>query len=228
MNTRKLLYSNASVSYPSVSMVSTGLGFFMGIGAMLCMSSFPQAGVFFIAVGFFHSAEFWITAKYNSSTLTMGSFLLTNGAPYLIALLISLLEMLIRWRLGWNYPPSKIPSAIGLSCVTAGQYIRSLAMIQAAESFHHLVQKEKRPSHRLITDGVYSWIRHPSYAAYYLWACGSQLMLGNLFSLSVCAVVLFLFFRGRVRMEEQSLICFFGKRYENYRATTPSGIPFIS
>lgn len=227
MSTKGLLYSNAPASYASVSIVSTALGFIMGVGAMLLNSSFPQLGAHIIAIGLFHSAEFWVTARYNRSTLTMGSFLLTNGAAYLIALVVSFLEVLVRWILDWGCPPPKFSSSVGLSCIALGQYLRTMSMIQAAESFNHLVQREKHPSHRLITDGLYAWVRHPSYSAYYIWACGSQLMLGNWVSLCLCIVVLFIFFRGRIKIEEKSLVSFFGESYVSYRRSTPSGIPFL-
>lgn len=32
----------------------------------------------------------------------------------------------------------------------------------------------KRPGHELVTSGIYSWSRHPSYAGFFWWAVGTQ------------------------------------------------------
>lgn len=101
-------------------------------------------------------------------------------------------------------------------------------MIDAGTCFSHEVAQVKRPGHRLITTGIYGLIRHPSYAGFYLWAVGTQLLLGNLACLVGYVYVLQRFFAERVEVEEGHLRCFFPGTYEEYRALCWSGIPFVA
>jgi protein-S-isoprenylcysteine O-methyltransferase Ste14 len=47
---------------------------------------------------------------------------------------------------------------VGAIMVIAGQTLRSAAMITASTNFNHSVQFKKAESHRLVTEGVYSWV----------------------------------------------------------------------
>lgn len=100
-------------------------------------------------------------------------------------------------------------------------------MARAGSNFNHIVQKEKHAGHRLVTDGVYAYLRHPSYFGFFWWSMGTQLVLGNVVCLVGFAVVLGRFFRRRVRREEELLVGFFGEEYRAYRARTWVGIPFV-
>lgn len=51
------------------------------------------------------------------------------------------------------------------------------------------------------TDGACSWSRHPSYAGFFYWCLGTQLVLQNPISFIVFAVVLWRFFYYRIRCE---------------------------
>lgn len=44
----------------------------------------------------------------------------------------------------------------GIIMVTAGQFLRSTAMIHASTNFSHSVAFRKRETHKLVTDGVYA------------------------------------------------------------------------
>jgi len=100
-------------------------------------------------------------------------------------------------------------------------------MIQAATNFSHAVAFRKRDSHVLVTDGVYAWFRHPSYAGFFYWALGTQLVLQNPVSFMLYALVMWRFFYRRTRAEEGALIKFFGDQYVQYRKRVGTKIPFI-
>jgi len=74
---------------------------------------------------------------------------------------------------------------------------------------------------------VYAWFRHPSYAGFFYWALGTQLVLQNPVSFVFFAVSLWRFFYYRTRAEERALIKFFGDEYEKYRQRVGVKIPFI-
>ncbi|MCO5613701.1 hypothetical protein L7F22_067979 [Adiantum nelumboides] len=114
-----------------------------------------------------------------------------------------------------------------LVLVFIGQLIRSLAMVHAADNFSHEVAHHKRPDHRLVTDGIYSYTRHPSYLGFFTWALGTQIGLSNPLSTIIFAVVLWRFFSRRIRGEEIYLVAFFGREYEEYRKRVGVYIPFV-
>lgn len=85
-----------------------------------------------------------------------------------------------------------------LVLLAVGQVFRSLAMIHAARSFSHVVKVIKHDDHTLVTNGVYSWFRHPSYFGFFYWALATQLLLGNVASTLAFAFVLGRFFHARI------------------------------
>lgn len=131
-----------------------------------------------------------------------------------------------------------------------GQAVRTTAMAHAGKNFNHLVQSKRKAGHELVTDGIYSWLRHPSYFGFFWWGLGTQVVLGNGICLLGYALVLWRFFSRRIESksspkvmfenlvgsgltcacveEENLLIDFFGDDYVRYRAKTRVGIPLIS
>ena len=106
----------------------------------------------------------------------------------------------------------------GIAVVVVGQTLRSVAMITAAANFNHAVQFKKQDEHKLVTNGIYAYVyapklllpytaiyhnyrifRHPSYAGFFYWALGSQLVLQNPVSFVAFVVVLWRFFYHRTR-----------------------------
>ncbi|ORY15123.1 prenyl cysteine carboxyl methyltransferas-like protein Ste14 [Clohesyomyces aquaticus] len=186
---------------------------------------------FFVAIlCIFHFLEFWTTAEYNTPTAFVSSFLLANGSRYRQAHTFALIESIITsyffpgWQARVN-PPSVI--MLGLGMVIVGQVVRSLAMAQAGTNFNHQVQSQKNEGHELVTSGLYSVFRHPSYFGFFWWGLGTQVALGNCVSFVGYAGVLWYFFSTRIRHEEKHLIVFFGDEYKAYRERTRVWIPFI-
>lgn len=63
---------------------------------------------------------------------------------------------------------------VGLLLVMFGDCLRKAAMLTAGSNFNHIVQNEKAQSHVLVTSGVYSYFRHPSYVGWFYWSTGTQ------------------------------------------------------
>jgi protein-S-isoprenylcysteine O-methyltransferase len=63
---------------------------------------------------------------------------------------------------------------VGLTLCVAGEVFRKGAMLKAWENFTHLVREKKVEGHRLVTTGLYSLCRHPSYAGWFWWSIGTQ------------------------------------------------------
>lgn len=104
-----------------------------------------------------------------------------------------------------------------------GQAIRSAGMIEAKDNFSHQIAEKKEPGHRLVTTGIYAYLRHPSYIGFFIWTLGLQLMLGNPLCLASFYRILLDFFRERIQYEEGTLTKFFPEEYPRYKAATWSG-----
>ncbi|KAI0771559.1 protein-s-isoprenylcysteine O-methyltransferase [Trametes elegans] len=219
----------------SVSLISFLLGSVFASGLLLFITngygkywwSTYQLGFYLAAWAAFHWGEFAVTAGWNRERCTVDSFLLTNGSLYHIAHSIALLEYLVTLYLrpGWKQYP--FVSLFGMIATIAGQTLRSTAMIHAGTNFSHVLAYRKVEGHVLVTDGIYKWFRHPSYAGFFYWALGTQLVLQNPVSLAFFAAVLWRFFNHRIRTEETTLVRFFGDDYRKYKRTVGTMIPFI-
>jgi protein-S-isoprenylcysteine O-methyltransferase len=182
----------------------------------------------------FHFLEFWTTARYNPPAMSISSFLLSqNGSAYIIAHTGAIAECLLRNTLLCSISPL-LPSSfsnalivLSLCLMVVGQAIRSYAMITAGTNFNHIVQHTRKSTHTLVTDGIYAWLRHPSYFGYFWWGLGTQIMMGNVVGFIGYTVVLWTFFYRRIGGEEALLIKFFGDDYVQYKKRSWVGIPFI-
>ncbi|HWV53217.1 protein-S-isoprenylcysteine O-methyltransferase [Pseudorhodoplanes sp.] len=86
---------------------------------------------------------------------------------------------------------------------------------------------EVREQHALVTDGLYRYVRHPMYSAFFMWAVAQALLLPNwIAGLSglVGFGTLFLF---RVGKEEEMMLNSFGDEYRAYMKRTARLIPGI-
>ncbi|KAL4938193.1 hypothetical protein BDV06DRAFT_201531 [Aspergillus oleicola] len=194
---------------------------------------------FFVSsLALFHFLEYWTTAAYNTRVADISAFLLSsNGWAYNAAHISAGLECLVAY---FFYPHDsyfevsapvygiKIQVLLGLFLMGLGQIVRSLAMAQAGSNFNHTVQVERKDGHTLVSHGVYSILRHPSYFGFFWWGLGTQLVLGNVVCLLGYAVVLWRFFSQRIQREENFLIAFFGDEYVAYKKRSIVGIPGIA
>jgi protein-S-isoprenylcysteine O-methyltransferase len=89
-----------------------------------------------------------------------------------------------------------------------------------------LVSLRKQQKHNLITNGIYSFFRHPGYTGYFYYCIFAQIFLGNILSFFAFFVVLIRFFSERIEFEEEALIKFFPE-YLAYKKRTYILIPFV-
>lgn len=215
---------------PKVVATSCILGLVIGTGATLAACG-PwtawQIPLFVSCLALFHFLEYFVTAKYNPDQVSYDSFLFNNGWQYNAAQALALCEAAIEARIWPETLRSTSISVIGFSIAAGGQILRTMAMIHAASNFNHIVQQKKSDTHVLVSSGVYSISRHPSYAGFFYWAVGLQVALCNPISFVVFIITLWTFFNSRIRIEEKHLVEFFGEKYLAYRKRTPVLIPFV-
>ncbi|VDM56755.1 unnamed protein product [Angiostrongylus costaricensis] len=159
----------------------------------------------------FHFSEFIVTAVSNRRSLQPDSFLLNHSAAYWIAAFASWTEFFLEVHFT---PFLKVYAISGLGFIICmcGEVIRKLAMLHAGNGFTHRLALSKRPDHRLVTTGIYSYLRHPGYAGWFLWSIGTQIILCNPICLFSYAYITWHFFKERIYDEERDLIHFFVKR----------------
>ncbi|PHH71378.1 hypothetical protein CDD82_6544 [Ophiocordyceps australis] len=208
------------------------IGTALGIALPLLYPDTPfwRPAFFLAALAAFHFLEFWTTAARNHCAARVDSFLLTANWPaYAIAHAAAFAECTLVGLL-WpdrHWPGAAVTTWLGFVLVLLGQAVRSAAMLHAGTSFNHQIQTRKSVSHCLVTSGIYSRLRHPSYFGFFYWSLGTQLAMGNVFCFFAYTIVLWSFFHSRIRVEEAKLVEFFGQDYLDYRKRVGTSIPFV-
>ncbi|EAW06341.1 protein-S-isoprenylcysteine carboxyl O-methyltransferase [Aspergillus clavatus NRRL 1] len=221
-------------------LIGAGLGISLPITLYLLLvapNPLWRVPFFTAALCLFHFLEYYVTAEYNTRYASISAFLLSsNGWAYNLAHSSALAECLLSHTFGpeGSYLAAtasvrgvKWQVVVGILLMVFGQTVRTLAMKQAGTNFNHTVQVERQAGHKLVQDGVYAVLRHPSYFGFFWWGMGTQLVLGNVVCFVGYAAVLWSFFYNRIKREEKFLICFFGDEYVEYRKRTWIGIPGI-
>ena len=112
----------------------------------------------------------------------------------------------------------------GLFSFFAGSILRLAAVFVLGRRFSGLVAIQ--PGHQLKTDGLYRYIRHPSYTGLIASMIGYVLIFRSVIGL-LLNIVLFLFLVSRMNDEESFLKAHFGDEYRNYRLRTRRLVPFV-
>jgi protein-S-isoprenylcysteine O-methyltransferase Ste14 len=89
------------------------------------------------------------------------------------------------------------------------------------------VTLEIRENQGLVTDGIYRFVRHPMYSAYFLWVLSQALLLPNWIAGPAGLVGFGTLFAFRVRREEEMMLEAFGESYAAYAARTKRIIPGV-
>ena len=186
---------------------------------MLILAVFLQI-LFLIVVLFLYSvAEYLLQKHFHPETTNRDNFLITKD--YVLAFSFGILELIIEsiWFPIKNTPTNPF-FIIGLVMIFVGLTMRFSAILHAGKSFDHRIQYRKKADHKLITDGIYKYVRHPSYLGFLIFAVGTQVFYSNPISIVGFYIVLYKFFKARIEEEERALCRIFPGDYEKYRAKT--------
>lgn len=184
-------------------------------------------GLYLCVLAFFHISEYLATAAYNPGSLRLESFLINHSFAYNVAHIACCLEYAI-WC--FIFPGIKLHwwvQAVGMLVCISGEIFRKTAMYTAGTNFTHVIQYEKKTGHVLVTSGVYSLCRHPSYAGWFYWSIGTQILACNPLCFFTFSLTAWKFFDERIYEEEMLLLNFFKGEYLNYQSKVPSGVPFV-
>lgn len=108
----------------------------------------------------------------------------------------------------------------------------AIALYLFWRSHHDLGQNwsptlQVREDHTLITNGIYQTIRHPMYAAIWLWVIAQGLLLTNWIA-GLSGIITFgTLYSLRVGNEEKMMLDQFGENYQAYRQRTKRLVPYL-
>jgi protein-S-isoprenylcysteine O-methyltransferase Ste14 len=114
---------------------------------------------------------------------------------------------------------------LGLALILIGILLRILVIRSLGKAFTADITIRK--NHTLKTDGPYSIVRHPSYAASLLSFIGFGFSLNNWLSLVLITTLIIIAFLHRIKIEEEALLQAFGDEYLQYQQRTSKLIPYL-
>jgi protein-S-isoprenylcysteine O-methyltransferase Ste14 len=110
---------------------------------------------------------------------------------------------------------------VGAVPILIGEWIR-LAGVAAAGT---VTRRRSREVQRLVTYGIFGWVRNPLYVGNFLIWMGFVIISGVWWFLPVAIVIFGIEYTLIVRYEEGVLESIFGQEYLDYKKTTPRWIP---
>ena len=129
------------------------------------------------------------------------------------------------WRVGPHLPPGFPWRAASLTIFVLGSSLRWWAIIHLGRFF--TVDINIAQGHRVIDDGPYRAVRHPSYTGLLMQYAGWALSLNNVVALPVVLVPVFIALWHRMRDEEAALASALGEEYAAYCRRTKRLVPLV-
>ena len=125
------------------------------------------------------------------------------------------------WR---QRPACWMITAVGLGLFLISTTVRLIA-IRTLGKFWSL-HLEIRDGHRLITEGVYQYVRHPAYTAIMLEVISIPLVGNAYWTLLIGLGMYIPLLLVRWYREEKEMVAKFGEQYEQYRREVPAFVPW--
>jgi len=195
---------------------------------LLFENLFPISYLTGLAVGSFIRA--WYVRKYKQDRKAIfreeGFVVGILASLWGVAILLPLLNIFTRWL---SLADFGLPTWIGwVGVVTFTFALWLLWRSHADLGRNWRVTTEITEGHKLVTSGVFRYIRHPMYSAHFLWGIAQALLIHNWIAGLVSLVVMLPMYLLRVRREEQMMLEQFGEEYRLYMKRTGRIIPRLS
>jgi protein-S-isoprenylcysteine O-methyltransferase len=113
----------------------------------------------------------------------------------------------------------------GLIVMAVGIVLRSTAIAQLGR--FHTPNVAIRSDHQLVENGLYRFVRHPSYLGALVAFFGLGLALGNWLSVTVIMGITPWIYLYRIHEEDSAMLVAFGDTYRAYCARTKRLIPWV-
>ena len=142
------------------------------------------------------------------------------GISFILLFLTPLLNYFLTGNISYRWI-----GIIGIFPGVTGIIIRCIAFYTLGCFFTRTLQKTE--NHRLITTGIYSFIRHPGYLSDILIFLGVAMVLCNWIPVIFVILTYPIIYAYRIKTEEKMLIEIFGEAYILYQKRTWSIAPFF-
>lgn len=119
-------------------------------------------------------------------------------------------------KLGW------LP-LFGVFLLLFGIVFRITAIRSLDRAFSSTLQIKE--GQNLITEGLYSKFRHPSYTGAWILMLGDALLFQSYIGLGILGIGMFIVYLKRIKEEEEMLLLEFGEDYEQYMERTWKFLP---
>ena len=176
----------------------------------------------------FISSELLLVWRRHSSKVR-GSEAVDGGTIWILWLIaissVTLGFALAALSIGPRFPAAVPWRSLSLVIFGLGTAFRWWAIIHLGQFF--TVDITVRGDHRVVDDGPYRFVRHPSYTGLLVQFIGWTVSLNNLLALLVVAVPITLALIHRIRNEEAALSSVLGTAYTDYCSRTKRLIPLV-
>ena len=125
----------------------------------------------------------------------------------------------------FSYPYSVATYSTGALLFVFGIALRWWSIIHLGRFFTVNVAIAK--DHRVVSDGPYRFVRHPSYTGALVAFIGLGILVHNWMAALLLVVPITIMFLWRIHIEERALSAALGKAYTDYMARTKRLIPFV-
>jgi protein-S-isoprenylcysteine O-methyltransferase Ste14 len=124
-----------------------------------------------------------------------------------------------------NYSLGLLPLLGGIVCLGFSLWLFHRSHVDLGSNWSNSL--ELRENHQIVAFGVYKFVRHPMYAAIFIYSFAQALLLSNWLAGPGCLVAFIFMFVFRLRPEERMMLEKFGQPYQDYLARTKCLIPWI-
>jgi protein-S-isoprenylcysteine O-methyltransferase Ste14 len=115
--------------------------------------------------------------------------------------------------------------AIGMVLVVIGFIIRIYSILTLNQYFTYSVAKVE--NHKIISTGLYKFIRHPGYLGQFIIFMGISISISNWLSILLMMIPVTLGYLYRIKVEEKFMTDQFGEDYKHYQDRTKRIIPLL-
>ena len=140
-----------------------------------------------------------------------------------VAILMPLMHIFTRWLRFADYGLPAWAGWVGVATFGVALWLLWRSHADLGENWR--MATELREQHKLITSGVFQYIRHPMYSAHWLWGIAQALLIHNWIAGLASLIIFVPLYLLRVRREEQMMLEQFGEEYRLYMKRTGRIIP---
>jgi protein-S-isoprenylcysteine O-methyltransferase Ste14 len=190
--------------------------------------------IIFLAIGYFSFflGTVWRVVRYGDLVERDKDLQVQQTSGRIAALVTALGLIGVHWLTIYTFATgdryailAERPATIfGASLIAAAIIVSQVAINTLGKFFDRLTIKT---DHRLVTEGIYSSVRHPIYTSYILLFRGFCIALQSLWGLGLLIAVCIVWFGNRIGIEERMLADRFGDDYLAYCQTTKRLFPYI-